>query len=396
MEIKKGYKMTDVGVIPEDWEVINLERLGKFSKGSGISKSESGSGNIKAIRYGELYTIHDYIIKRYESFISKDVANKSKKLFKGDIVFACSGETKEDIGKCAAFIDDCEVYAGGDTIILSPDNITDSCYLGYILNSSSSIDQKSSAAQGDSVVHISIDSIKKILIPLPTLLEQQAVADALTKVDNLIMSLSKVIEKKKLIKKGTMQKLLSGEVRLDGFKGEWELKTIKDIAVVEKGELLISSQFENGKIEVWAGGKIPAGYHNVANRMKKTITISASGAYAGFVSYHNRPIYATDCSSISESTDYVIKFLYYCLINMQDKIYEMQTGGAQPHVHPKDIYQIELAFPSTKAEQTAIANVLTTMDDEIEKLEKEREKYKSIKQGMMQQLLTGKIRLTCQ
>ena len=71
MEIKKGYKMTDVGVIPEDWEVITLDILGKFSKGAGISKSEANSGTIKAIRYGELYTIHNYIIKKYESFIKK-------------------------------------------------------------------------------------------------------------------------------------------------------------------------------------------------------------------------------------------------------------------------------------------------------------------------------------
>ena len=186
--------------------------------------------------------------------------------------------------------------------------------------------------------------------------EQQAIADALTKVDNLIMSLSKVIEKKKLIKKGTMQKLLSGEVRLDGFDGEWEQKTIKDIAVVEKGELLISSQYENGKIEVWAGGKVPAGLHNVANRAKNTITISASGAYAGFVSYHDCPIFATDCSTISESTDFDVKYLYYSLINIQDKIYEMQTGGAQPHVHAKDIYPIELTMPPTKAEQIGRAS----------------------------------------
>ena len=109
MEIKKGYKMTDVGVIPEDWEVKSIDNIGEFSKGSGISKSEAKSGTIKAIRYGELYTIHNYIIKKYESFISQEVANKSKKLTKGDIVFACSGETKEDIGKCAAFVDDCEI-----------------------------------------------------------------------------------------------------------------------------------------------------------------------------------------------------------------------------------------------------------------------------------------------
>ncbi len=133
-KIPKGYKQTELGVIPEDWDVKKLGEIGSFSKGQGIRKDQSQSGEIPCIRYGELYTRHSHYIKQYYSFISKEVALTSYKLAVGDILFAGSGETKEEIGKCAAFIDDIEVYAGGDVVIFSPFN-TDSLFLGYLLNS---------------------------------------------------------------------------------------------------------------------------------------------------------------------------------------------------------------------------------------------------------------------
>ncbi len=422
MEIKKGYKMTDVGVIPEDWEVKSIDNIGEFSKGSGISKSEAKSGTIKAIRYGELYTIHNYIIKKYESFISQEVANKSKKLTKGDIVFACSGETKEDIGKCAAFVDDCETYAGGDTIIFSPTIKTDSNYLGYILNSSSSMDQKSSSAQGDSVVHISVDSIRNIQIPLPDFSEQQAIADALTKVDNLITSLTKVIEKKKLIKKGAMQKLLSGEMRLDGFEGEWERKQIGKIGITYSGitgknksdfghgtakyitflnvlnnpiintkelELVDISSNENQNKAV--KGDL---FFNVSSETPEEVGICSvllddiNNLYVNSFCFGFR-ITDKDVSGI------YLSYLFRTSLG-RDKMSSIAQGATRYNLSKDYFNEIELTMPPSKAEQTAIANVLTTMDNEIEALEKERDKYKCIKQGMMQQLLTGKIRLTCQ
>lgn len=392
MEIKKGYKMTDVGVIPEDWEVKSIGEICCDSKYGVAAEAIPFDGSNKYIRITDIDDEDGHFVQ--SNLTSPSFFMPIHILGENDLLVARTGAS---VGKSYLYNkqDGKLIFAG--FLMKFNINRANPKLIFYKTTTSDYHDYIESESMRSGQPGVNIQQIKDYAISLPSSIkEQQAIADALTKVDNLIMSLSKVIEKKKLIKKGTMQKLLSDEVRLDGFEGEWELQTIKDIAVVEKGELLISSQFENGNIEVWAGGKIPAGYHNVANRMKKTITISASGAYAGFVSYHDRPIYATDCSSISESTVYDIKFLYYCLINMQDKIYEMQTGGAQPHVHPKDIYQIELTFPPTKSEQTAIANVLTTMDDEIEKLEKERDKYKSIKQGMMQQLLTGKIRLVCQ
>ena len=397
MEIKKGYKMTDVGVIPEDWEVKKIEPdLGRVKSGKRLPLGYFVIPNKNNHPYIRVIDMNmGYIDTSSIMYVAEEAYNYIEQyiITKDDIYISVAG-TLGLIGKIPEYLDGANLTENANRIT---EIKCDRDYLMYWLMSGYIQDCIKDSQTLGAQPKLAVYQIRDFLVALPQSVgEQQAIADALTKVDNLIMSLSKVIEKKKLIKKGTMQKLLSGEVRLDGFDGEWEQKTIKDIAVVEKGELLISSQYENGNIEVWAGGKVPAGLHNVANRAKNTITISASGAYAGFVSYHDCPIFATDCSTISESTDFDVKYLYYSLINIQDKIYEMQTGGAQPHVHAKDIYPIELTMPPTKAEQTAIAKVLTTTDDEIEALEKERDKYKCIKQGMMQQLLTGKIRLICQ
>ena len=130
MNIKQGYKQTEIGIIPEDWGILELGKIGKFSKGSGIKKDDSQSGEIAWVRYGEIYTKHNHVVKNYYSFISHEVAKNAKKLKRGDVLFAGSGETKEDIGKSVAVIDDIDVYAGGDIVVFSPLN-SDSIFLFY-------------------------------------------------------------------------------------------------------------------------------------------------------------------------------------------------------------------------------------------------------------------------
>ena len=135
MNIPQGYKQTELGIIPEDWEIMTFDELGTFSKGSGVSRAESNTGNNPCIRYGELYTHHNDYIKAYNSYISKTVASKAKLLQYGDVLFAASGETKEEIGKSAAFVNSCEAYAGGDIIILSTNSkLCDAKYIGYASN----------------------------------------------------------------------------------------------------------------------------------------------------------------------------------------------------------------------------------------------------------------------
>lgn len=188
--------------------------LGKFAKGQGISKDESASGDIPCVRYGEIYTCHNNIIRVFRSRTSADVARTSKRLKKGDLLFASSGETKEEIGKCVAFIGNEEAYAGGDIIILSP---TKGCsaFFGYLFDAPAVVRQKTSKGQGDAVVHISKNALSSIKIPIPpTEVEQEAIANILCDIDTEITALEDKLGKARLIKQGMMQELLTGRIRL--------------------------------------------------------------------------------------------------------------------------------------------------------------------------------------
>jgi len=232
----------------------------------------------------------------------------------------------------------------------------------------------------------------KILLP-KSYQEQVTITEVLSNTDELIEQLDELVKKKKNIKQGAMQELLTGKRRLLGFTKAWEVKELGKIAEIKKGQLITENTRVNGNIPVIAGGKAPPYYHNKPNRFKKTITISASGAYAGFVSFHDYPIFASDCSTIAEGENYSIEYIHFQLQTLQSKIYNLQTGGAQPHVHISDLSPLEISIPTDKEEQKAIAEILSDMDSEIEELEKQRDKYILIKNGMMQKLLTGEIRL---
>ena len=224
--------------------------------------------------------------------------------------------------------------------------------------------------------------------------EQKIIVQYLSNIDLLIENKEKLIEKKKLIKQGVMQELLTGKKRLPGFSSNIINTKFKNLNIkVIKGESITAAQITIGKYPVVAGGKSPAYFCNKFNRKGITITISASGANAGFVGLYREPIFASDCNTISENDDYEILYIYYLLLLHQQELYYLQAGGAQPHIHPKDVYDLKIDFINNKREQSAIAEILWDIDQEINSLEQDLEKYKNIKQGMMEQLLTGKIRL---
>ena len=208
-------KMTEVGLIPVDWKVKRLGDVGSFSKGAGISRAQANSGKIPAVRYGELYTTHHNYIKRFESFISDEVAKESTQLTYGDIVFACSGETKEEIGKCAAVLGSEVAEAGGDLIILSPRTGYDSKFLAFELNAPYCALQKAAAGQGDAVVHIRRESLENLIVVVPSLAEQKAIAEVLSDMDAEISELEAQKAKFESIKQGMMQELLTGKIRLE-------------------------------------------------------------------------------------------------------------------------------------------------------------------------------------
>src|SRR5690606_6025659 len=171
--------------------------------------------------------IYNDIVRDYHSYISRAVAATAKRLKRGDILFAGSGETKEEIGKAASFVSCAEAYAGGDIVILSPRTCS-SEFLGYALNAPEVARQKSSKGQGDAVVHISTSALASISVAVPPLPEQSAIATALSDVDALLAAQDALIAKKRALKQGAMQELLTGKRRLPGFSGEWEVRRLGD------------------------------------------------------------------------------------------------------------------------------------------------------------------------
>jgi|JI10StandDraft_1071094.scaffolds.fasta_scaffold01536_5 type I restriction enzyme S subunit len=198
----------------EKYTETTLGEIGRISKGKGILKEEVSETGFPCIRYGEIYTTHNFIVKKFKSFISEDIAKESKRISKGDILFAGSGETLEEIGKAIAFIGDEIAYAGGDTIILSPNDTVDSEYISYVLETDFVRRQKRRFGQGHSVVHIYGSDIAKLKIRIPKKDEQIAIAKVLQLADTEIQILRDKTIKLKNKKRGLIQQLLSGKKRL--------------------------------------------------------------------------------------------------------------------------------------------------------------------------------------
>ena len=196
-----------------EWLKKSLGDLGEFLKGAGVSKDEALTGDLPCIRYGEIYTKHSDWIREFQSWVSTAVAATATRINYGDVLFAASGETKEEIGKCVAYVDQREAYAGGDIVILRT-KIANPLFLGYYLNTESVRQQKSSRGQGDAVVHIGANSLAAIKIALPSMEEQTAIATILSDMDTELAALESRLAKARLIKQGMMQELLTGRIRL--------------------------------------------------------------------------------------------------------------------------------------------------------------------------------------
>lgn len=415
------YINTEIGLIPADWSITTLGKVGLFSKGKGIKKDEVQSDGIPCVRYGELYTKYDNLITSFHSYISEEIANQSCLIKEGDILFAGSGETREEIGKCAALLYSDKVYAGGDIIILRPANY-DSTFLGYLLNAPIVVKQKSVKGQGDAVVHIYSSGLSTIKIPVPPKPEQQAIATALSDVDTLISNLDKLITKKKAIKQGAMQRLLKspaqGGQRLPGFEGEWAEIRLGDYADITKlagfeyskhfnsyrdgGEIIVirGTNITNNKLDFTDVKTIPKSVSQFLKRsqLKKGDLVFAYVGTIGPVcliqeseKYHLGP----NTARITLSQELDSLFVFSCFTSpLIAKEIELHTStGAQPSLSMTKIRSFKLNVPPTVSEQNAIACILSDIDKEIESLETKKSKYLRIKQGMMQELLTGKTRL---
>lgn len=215
LKLRKKSLMQKLLAPKPHWVEKKLRDIGTFSKGNGISKDEVLSEGLPCIRYGEIYTSYDFVINEFKSFINKESAENSRRLCENDLLFAGSGETKEEIGKCVSFNKTIEAYAGGDIIIYSPNKEKyKSYFLSYFLNTFGRR-QLNKLGQGDSVVHIYKSHLENIKIPLPpTTEEQDQIAFVLSTCDEEIKLYEQKLKTLEKQKKGLMQKLLTGKWRV--------------------------------------------------------------------------------------------------------------------------------------------------------------------------------------
>ena len=195
------------------WSTRRLGNLGNFAKGYGIRRDDTSKEGFPCIRYGEIYTTYENYVSDPKARIPLDVARSALLIKTGDLLFAGSGETADEIGRCVAYLGEEQAYAGGDIIVLTPVG-QNSLYLGYLLNHSTVAAQKARVAQGDAVVHISAANLARVQFSLPSIEEQTAIATVLSDMDAEIATLERRRDKVREVKQGMMQQLLTGRVRL--------------------------------------------------------------------------------------------------------------------------------------------------------------------------------------
>jgi type I restriction enzyme S subunit len=394
MEIREGYKKTEIGVIPEDWEAEAIEKeINVFRGGSPrpiqnyITTAQDG---VNWIKIGDVGVGAKYIDNTEEK-IKPEGISRSRMVTIGDLLLSNSMSFgRPYILRVSGCIHD------GWLVLQDYQKTFAKDYLYYILSSELVINQYISKASGSSVLNLNKELVSSVILPVPPLSEQQAIAEALSDVDAVISSLTKLINKKKNIKQGAMQELLTGKKRLEGFSGEWVENMIGDIATIRKGHQMNKDKLsDQGKYPVINGGIEPSGYMFDWNIQENTITISEGGNSCGYVNFIKTKFWSGGhCYTIHIKNNNLNNlYLYYLLKINEKRIMDLRVGSGLPNIQRNSIEEFQIRYTKDIKEQTAIANILSNMDAEIEALEQKLNKYKAIKQGMMHELLTGRIRL---
>ncbi len=399
-EVKPGYKLTEVGLIPEDWDVKSFDELFAFRNGVNADKSSYGQGIrfinvLEPITYSHIYGPE--ITGRVT--LIQPVAN-SYAVQRGDVLFNRTSETQEEVGLAAAYLGTERVVFGGFVIRGRPtDQSLDPIYSGYALRSPIIRLQIIPMGQGAIRANIGQHNLKLVIVPIPPLIEQLAIAEALSDVDALLNGLERLITKKRNIKQAAMQQLLTGKTRLPGFSGEWEMKRLGEIAEIVMGQSPSSTNYNT------KGDGLPLiqGNADIVNRrtIKRIFTsqVTKRGQAGDVLMSVRAPV-----GEVSRATFEIClgrgvcairfpnDFLYHYLIYLEANWAKHSKGSTFDSVNSADVNAAVVSLPPI-AEQTAIAAVLNDMDAELEALEKRRDKTSNLKQAMMQELLTGKTRL---
>ena len=417
--ISPGYKWTEVGVIPTDWYVFTVGELFEFLRTASNSRADLGDAGVVAyVHYGDLHTRFNHFIDFSRDNVPRLLAGESvtaARLLDGDLIVADASEDEAGVGKSVEVrnLGTTEAVSGLHTFLLRSKNrrVHDG-YRGYLLENEPVKGQLRRLATGLKVFGISKQALRDVRIPLPSPAEQRAIAEALSDVDGMLATLEALIAKKRAIKQAAMQQLLTGKTRLPGFSGQCETTTLGEVADIRNGATPSTQigAYWNGPIPWCTPTDITATPGKYLLATVRSVTAAGLGSCAvsllpvgalllcsratiGEIKIATSPVCTNQGFKSLVCKDNVSnEFLYYLLLTLKPQIIERAIGSTFLEIGKRDVASIELSVP-TYSEQRAIANVLSGMDCEISALEQRRDKTYAIKQGMMQQLLTGRARL---
>ena len=406
-----NFKETEIGKIPVDWEIKSIGDSFIFKNGLNKEKKFFGYG-FPIVNYMDVY--------RNSGICNQDIQGKvflnstelkSFEVKKGDVLFTRTSETPEEIGLSAVILD--EVFKttfSGFLLRARPINeLFDLNFCKYCFDNNAVRIQIKSKSTYTTRALTNGRVLSNIQIPLPPLSEQEIIAEVLSDTDFWIESTEALLAKKRQIKKGAMLKLLSP-------KEDWEVAELKNVAWFQEGPGLRNWQFTDSGMKVINVTNLENGYLNLS-RTKRYISLQEfDRMYKHFEIQENDIVVASSGNSYGkiavvrekdlplvmntsvirfkplEKIDYNFLLVFLKSVSFKDQIDLLTTGGAQPNFGPAHLNKILVNLPP-KNEQKNIADVILSMDLEIESLENRLQKARQLKQGMMQDLLTGKVRL---
>ena len=391
LRVRPGYKQTEVGVIPEDWEVSTVGRefeikLGKMldaEKNVGVPKPYLGN---KAVQWDRIDISDLPTVPMSRADIERF------RLRNGDLL-ACEGG---EVGRAAIWnspIDEC--YYQKALHRLRPLRGFDSRLMVALLRQWSERGQLVNYVTQTSIAHLPREKFIEIPMPVPPPPEQRAIAAAFSDVDGLFAKLDQLIAKKRDLKQAAMQQLLTGQTRLPGFSGVWEVKRLGKITHIKTGCKNNDDKIDDGEYPLFVRSQTVERINSYSYDCEAILAPGEGGIGSIFHYINGRFDVHQRVYAITQFVpDVSGKFVYlYMVMNFGDHAMKNSVKATVDSLRLPTFHEFEVVLPPTIDEQIAIAAVLSDMDAEIAALIARRDKIRALKQGMMQELLTGRIRL---
>ncbi|TGD80807.1 restriction endonuclease subunit S [Hymenobacter wooponensis] len=414
--LKPGYKQTDLGVLPEEWEVCSLSQLGELKNGINKSKEDFGHG-FPFINLMDVFGISVINPSKKFGLINSSKGDRSAySLLEGDVLFIRSSVKPEGVGLTALVAKDLsDTVFSGFLIRFRSNERLKSGYKTYCFADENFRKRVIESSTVSANTNINQDALRKLLIPVPPPAEQQAIAEALGAVDAILTSQQQLLAKKRALKLATQQALLSGERRLPGFAGESEFEMLGELILSKPAKAALEDKNELvsfiGMEDVSEYGQLLSSRQLSIQEVNKGLTYferddilvakitpcfeNGKGAHVDSLKTR-KGFGSTEFHVLRANNNAIAKYIFYHTQSgdFRKKLEGEMIGTAgQKRVPIAAILNYSLPFGHSKAEQRAIAAILSDMDAEIEALAAQVAKTQALKQGMMQNLLTGNIRL---